>query len=85
MELDLTAADALEELRQTLADRGVVFAMARVKHEVRQVLQGIGFVDQVGADKVFMTLPTAVEAYLAWYTNRYGSPPPGTASRPLEP
>jgi sulfate permease, SulP family len=77
-ELDLTAADALDDLRRTLADRGVVFAMARVKHEVREVLQGTGFVDAVGTDKIFMTLPTAVEAYLSWYTTRHGSPPPGT-------
>jgi SulP family sulfate permease len=79
VELDLTAADALEELRQTLSDRGVTFAMARVKHEVLEVLQGIGFVDAVGPDKVFMTLPTAVDAYLAWYTRRHGPAPPETA------
>ena len=75
VELDLTAADALEELRQTLADRGVTFAMARVKFEVRQVLQGIGFIDRVGSDKVFMTLPTAVDGYLGWYSSQHGSPP----------
>jgi SulP family sulfate permease len=59
-----------------LADRGVTFAVARVKHEVWQVLHGIGFIDKVGADRVFMTLPTAVSAYLSWYGERHGSPPP---------
>jgi SulP family sulfate permease len=82
VELDLTAADALEELRQTLGDRGVTFAMARVKHEVREVLQGIGFVDAVGPDKIFMTLPTAVDAYLTWYADRFGSPPAGAPGPP---
>ena len=36
IEVDLTALDALDELRQTLAERGIVFAMARVKHELRR-------------------------------------------------
>jgi SulP family sulfate permease len=75
VELDLTAADALEEVRQVLADRGIVFAMARVKHEVHAVLQGVGFVDKVGEGRIFMTLPTAVESYVRWYTERHGAPP----------
>src|SRR4029078_7122480 len=35
VEVDLTAADALEELRSELADRGVVVALARVKEDLR--------------------------------------------------
>src|SRR4029450_9847296 len=31
VEVDLTAVDALEELRETLSERGIVFALARVK------------------------------------------------------
>ena len=31
IEIDITAVDALEELRQELAERGIVFALARVK------------------------------------------------------
>ena len=31
IEVDLTAVDALDDLRRILADRGIVFAMARVK------------------------------------------------------
>jgi SulP family sulfate permease len=85
IELDLTAADALDELRQTLADRGVVFALARVKHEVREVLQGIGFLDAVGPERIFMTLPTAVDAYLAWYRDKHGSAPPETGRSPDPP
>ncbi|SDS37809.1 sulfate permease, SulP family [Friedmanniella luteola] len=85
VELDLTAADALDELRQTLADRGVVFAMARVKHEVREVLEGTGFVDAVGTDRIFMTLPTAVDAYRAWCTTQHGPPPPEQPGPPVGP
>ena len=75
VELDLTAVDALEELRATLADRGIVLAVARMTYEVRQALQGIGFIDAVGPDKIFMTLPTAVDAYRAWYAAHHGSAP----------
>ena len=60
-EIDLTAVDALEEVRRTLAERGVVFALARVKFEVREILASTGFIDRIGEDRVFMTLPTAVQ------------------------
>lgn len=66
IELDLTGADALEDVRRILHDQGVVFAMARVKHEVWELLDGIGFVDRVGAEMIFATLPTAVDGFKAW-------------------
>jgi sulfate permease, SulP family len=75
-EIDLTAVDALEDVRKTLADRGVVFALARVKFEVREILASTGFVDRIGEDRVFMTLPTAVSAYEQWYAARHGGDMP---------
>ena len=75
-EIDLTAVDALEEVRKTLADRGVVFALARVKFEVHEILASTGFVDRMGADRVFMTLPTAVSAYQEWYAAHHGGDMP---------
>jgi SulP family sulfate permease len=75
-EVDLTAIDALEEVRRTLAGRGIVFALARVKFELREILASAGFIDRIGEDKVFMTLPTAVEAYQQWYAARHGSETP---------
>ena len=66
VEVDLTAVDALADVRRTLAARGIVFAMARVKHELYQTLQNAGFVGQVGSERIFATLPTAVEAYHRW-------------------
>jgi SulP family sulfate permease len=81
-ELDLTAADALEELRQTLAERGITFATARVKYEVREVLAGIGFLDRIGADHDFMTLPTAVDAYRGWRDAHHLPPPERTEGTP---
>ncbi len=62
-EIDLTAADALEEMRRTLVDRDIVFALARVKFEVGEILSSTGFLDRIGADRVFSTLPTAVSAF----------------------
>jgi SulP family sulfate permease len=60
---DLTAVDALEQLRRDLTARGIVFAMARVKSDLRDDLVAAGFIDRVGADRIFPTLPTAVEAF----------------------
>ncbi|OBB97782.1 SulP family inorganic anion transporter [Mycolicibacterium peregrinum] len=60
---DLTAVDALEQLRRELTAQGVVFAMARVKSDLRDDLVAAGFLDRVGADRIFPTLPTAVEAF----------------------
>jgi SulP family sulfate permease len=75
-EVDLTAVDALEEVRKTLAERGVVFALARVKTDLREDLAPTGLIDRIGEDRVFPTLPTAVSAYQEWYTARHGGNPP---------
>jgi sulfate permease, SulP family len=82
-EVDLTAVDALETLRSTLAARGTRFAMARVKEDMRFSLEAGGFVEQVGADLIFPTLPTAVAAYAAWYEREHGSRPPGLRIPPV--
>jgi sulfate permease, SulP family len=76
VEIDITATDALEQLRGELAERGVVFAMARVKQDLRVYLAAAGLVDRVGADRIFPTLPTAVSAYTDWYEEKYGRSPP---------
>ena len=65
-EIDFTAADIMEELRVELADRGITLALARVKFEVREDLEKAGLIDSIGAEHVFATLPTAVEAYRRW-------------------
>ncbi len=77
VQVDVTAIDALEELRQELAHRGIVFAMARVKQDLRDDLQASGFVERVGENRIFMTLPTAVQAYVRWYVDHHGVAPSG--------
>lgn len=63
VEVDLTALDALDQLRIELNRRGITFAMARVKQDLRDALNAAGVLKNVGEDLVFMTLPTAVEAF----------------------
>ena len=82
VEIDITAIDALDDLRDELERRGVVLALARVKQDLRDVLAPSGFLDRLGTDHVFFTLPTAVEAYLHWYVARHGSAPKGVVVPP---
>jgi high affinity sulfate transporter 1 len=63
VEVDLTALDALDQLREDLNRRGIVFGMARVTWHLREALQAAGLLDKIGEDHIFMTLPTAVAAY----------------------
>lgn len=64
-EVDLTGADALEALRAELAAHGVVLAIARLKQDQREVLRPSGVLDRIGADHLFPTLPTALDAFRA--------------------
>ena len=54
--------------------RGIVFAMARVKQDLLVALRAAGLVDRVGVERIFPTLPTAVQAYEAWSVDRHGRP-----------
>jgi sulfate permease, SulP family len=65
-EIDITGADALENLRQELAKRNIVFGLARLKTELGQTLAAFGFLNKIGENRVYATLPTAVEAYQQW-------------------
>lgn len=64
-EVDLTGADALETLRAELEAQGIVLALARLKQDPREVLQPSGLLERIGAEHIFPTLPTALEAYRA--------------------
>ncbi|MYV75771.1 sulfate permease [Streptomyces sp. SID1046] len=66
VEVDVTALDAVDALRQELGHRGIVFALARVKQELREDLDAYGLTASVGAGRIYPTLPTALEAYRAW-------------------
>ena len=82
VEVDVTAIDALDSLRETLEDLGVELALARVKQDLRVPLKAAGFLERVGRDRIFPTLPTAVAAYASWYESTHGHPPPGLTIPP---
>jgi len=71
----------LEGVRQALSARGIVFAMARVKTDLKDQLQASGFLEKLGDEHVFPTLPTAVAGYRAWYEAQHGRP----IVRPINP
>ncbi|HJE11396.1 MAG TPA: SulP family inorganic anion transporter [Corynebacterium glutamicum] len=83
-EVDLTAVDALEELRKTLEERGIRFAMARVKQDLRRSLEPTGFIESVGEGYIFATLPTAVKGYAVEFRRRVGKYPEGVPKEVLE-
>ncbi|MEV7871574.1 sulfate permease [Streptomyces sp. NPDC088124] len=66
VEVDITALDSVEELRHEMTERGIVFAMARVKQDLRDQLDAYGLSGSVGDGLIFPTLPTAVAAYRRW-------------------
>ena len=66
VEVDSTAVATLEELRRRLESRGIVLALARVKQDLADQLLRAGFLQRIGSDRVFPTLPTALEGYRAW-------------------
>ncbi|MDR3661341.1 MAG: SulP family inorganic anion transporter [Mycobacterium sp.] len=63
VEVDLTALEALDQLREELSQRGIVFAIARVKQDLRDALAAAGLLAKIGDDRIFLTLPTAVDAF----------------------
>jgi SulP family sulfate permease len=65
VEIDATAAERLEQLVEELQRRGIVVAMARVKQDLYRQLQRTRIVEQLGQERFFPTLPSAVLAFEA--------------------
>lgn len=82
VQVDLTSVDALGELLDELEQRGIKLALARVKHDMHEQLDQAGLIDRIGDDHIFDTLPTAVVAYVDFYTTEHGAPPPGVVPPP---
>ncbi|MCX5381454.1 SulP family inorganic anion transporter [Streptomyces sp. NBC_00091] len=76
VEVDITALDAVEALRAELVERDVVFALARVKQELRESLDAYGLTAAVGANRIYPTLPTAIAAFHAWQRSANHDPGP---------
>jgi high affinity sulfate transporter 1 len=63
-DVDTTAAAVLGELLVELRQQGVTLAFAEMKGPVKDRLRGYGLYDQVGDDRFFPTVGTAVKVYL---------------------
>ena len=66
IEVDFTALEAVDALREQLTSAGTIFALARVKQDLLARLQDFGLAAKIGAERLFPTLPTAVDAYEKW-------------------
>jgi sulfate permease, SulP family len=66
VEVDFTGLEALDALRAGIVSRGAVFALARVKQDLLARLEAFGLAAKIGANLIFPTLPTAVDAYQRW-------------------
>jgi sulfate permease, SulP family len=75
VEVDFTALEALDAVREEITRRDAIFALARVKQDLLTRLQSFGLAEKIGAELLFPTLPTAVEAYQTWA--RQQRPQPG--------
>ena len=63
VELDTTAAAAIEALTEDLGARGVTFAMARVKQDLLAQMRRGGLLSMIDEARIYPTLPVAVEAF----------------------
>ena len=63
VEIDITAIDMLLELRNELAAKNIIFAMARVKQDLYLDLEGAGFLKNLNAEHIYPTLHTAIAAF----------------------
>lgn len=62
--IDVTSADALAELAQTLSGSGIELRFAEMKGPVTDKLRRFELLEQLGAESFYPTLGAAVDAYL---------------------
>jgi MFS superfamily sulfate permease-like transporter len=65
--IDVTAADILRDLVDSLREDGVEFCFAEMKDPVKDKLKRFGLFETIGESTFFATLGEAVHAYLAAY------------------
>jgi len=72
--VDVTAADALAELDQTLHDTGVELCFAEMKDPVTDKLKRFGLFSSLGEKAFFPTVGAAVRAYLSSHDVQWTDP-----------
>jgi high affinity sulfate transporter 1 len=75
VEVDFTALEALDRVRDELARDGTILALARVKQDLLVRLQAFGLAKAIGPSLLFPTLPSVVDAYRHWAA---AHPPPAS-------
>lgn len=65
--IDITAVDMLEDLRQELAKQGILFGIARMKQDLYGQLKPTPFLANIQPENIFATLPMAISAYTDQY------------------
>ncbi len=63
VEIDITAADILEELIDELAARAIIFALARVKHDFYRQLARSRILKKIQAEHIYLTLHSAIAGF----------------------
>ena len=63
--MDVTGSEALEEIRAELAAQGIVFAVARGRGLFEAAFVRSGLAERVGPDRIFPSVRSGVQAYLA--------------------
>ena len=66
VEVDFTALEALDQIRDELARDGTILALARVKQDLLVRLKSFGLAEAIGPGLLVPTLPSAVDAYRRW-------------------
>ena len=62
--VDVTSADALTELDETLKARGIDLCFAEMKDPVKDKLRRFGLFDEFGEKRFFPTIESAVADYV---------------------
>jgi SulP family sulfate permease len=83
VEVDFTALEAVDAVREEITRRGAVFALARVKQDLLARLESFGLAEKVGPDRLFPTLPTAVAPTRTGPASTPARPGPGRYRRQL--
>jgi sulfate permease, SulP family len=70
-DMDVTASDALEQLKQELEKKGIALKFAHANRPLREVLQRIGFTGELGQESFFHAVHECAAAFQA----RFGAQP----------
>ncbi|RAM51168.1 MAG: sodium-independent anion transporter [Hapalosiphonaceae cyanobacterium JJU2] len=65
VEVDITAIDTIAELQSELANRGITFAMTRVKQDLYLQLKRSGLLQKIGSEHIYLTIHTAIAGFIA--------------------